>query len=155
MTKFTAELRQHGRTATGISVPREVVEGLGAGKKPPVTVTLRAPEVDHSYRTTVAPRGEEFLVPVSAEVRAAAGVAAGDVLEVEVVLDTAPRTVTVPDDLVAALGDQPAARTFFDGLSYSHQRAYTLWIEDAKRPETRAARVSRAVEMLREGKRRS
>jgi hypothetical protein len=68
-------------------VPSEVVDGLDAGRRPPVRVTLAA----HTYRTTVASRGGRFLVPVSAQHREAAGVRAGDVLDVELELDTEPR----------------------------------------------------------------
>jgi Bacteriocin-protection, YdeI or OmpD-Associated/Domain of unknown function (DUF1905) len=155
--KFRATLRQNGKTATGIAVPDVVIESLGAGKKPPVSITLTPLNAGsgYTYRTTVAPRGDQFLVPVSGEVRANAGVAAGDELDVDIELDTAPRTVDVPSDLIEALASQAAAKGFFDGLSYSHQKAYVVWIEDAKRPETRATRVARTVEMLTEGKRRS
>jgi uncharacterized protein YdeI (YjbR/CyaY-like superfamily) len=87
-------------------------------------------------------------IPVSSAVRAAAGVAAGDMLDVEVVVDDTPREVTVPDDLAAALAGHPEARDFFAGLSYSHKHAYVSWIEQAKKPETRATRVAKTVEML-------
>jgi hypothetical protein len=153
--RFRAVLQLHGRTATGISVPPEVVEALGAGRRPPVTVTLHAPQGAHTYRSTVAPMGGQHLVPVSAEQRAAAGVSAGDELEVELEHDSEPRVVEVPEDLAAALAEDPAARRFFDSLSYSHQRAYTLWVGDARKPETRARRVQQATTLLREGRRRS
>jgi Bacteriocin-protection, YdeI or OmpD-Associated/Domain of unknown function (DUF1905) len=155
--KFRATLRQNGKTATGIAVPTEVIESLGAGKKPPVSITLTPLDAGsgYTYRTTVAPRGAEFLVPVSGEVRANAGVAAGDELDVDIELDTAPRTVDVPSDLTEALAPEAAAKEFFNGLSYSHQKAYVVWIEDAKKPETRADRVGKTVEMLTEGRKRS
>jgi Domain of unknown function (DUF1905) len=97
--RFTATLELNGRTATGIEVPSAVVAGLGGGRRPAVVVTLRS----YSYRTTVASMGGRFLIPVSAAVRAAAGVAAGDVLDVDIAADTAPRTVPVPPDLAAAV----------------------------------------------------
>jgi hypothetical protein len=150
--RFRTTLQLHGRTATGISVP---TEALGAGRRPPVRVTLHAPGGPYTYRSTVAPMGGEHLVGVSAEHRAAAGVAPGDELEVELEHDAEPRVVEVPEDLAGALAGEEAARRFFDTLSYSHQRAYTVWIQDAKRPETRARRVEQAVGMLREGTKRS
>jgi Bacteriocin-protection, YdeI or OmpD-Associated/Domain of unknown function (DUF1905) len=153
--RFRTTLRLAGRTATGIAVPPELVEALGAGKRPPVRVTLHAPQGSYTYRSTVAPMGGEFMVGVNADHRAASGVAAGDELDVEIEHDTEPRVADVPEDLGAALDADPEARRFFDALSYSHQRAYTLWVEDAKRAETRAKRVLRATEMLREGRRRS
>lgn len=147
--KFRATLELHGKTATGIEVPSSVVEALGAGQRPPVLVTLGS----YTYRTTVARMGGRFLVGVNAEHRAAAGVAAGDVLDVEIVTDTAPREVTVPDDLAAALAADNAANAAFGALSYTHRKEWVRWVEDAKKPETRATRVTKTVESLREGKR--
>ncbi|WP_324275222.1 YdeI/OmpD-associated family protein [Blastococcus brunescens] len=138
-----------GKTATGLEVPTEVVDALGAGKKPPVVVTLSG----HSYRSTVAVMGGRYLLPLSAENRAAAGVAAGEDVEVGVELDTEPREVTVPEDLAAALAREEAAREAFEQLSYSNRRRHVMAIEDAKTPETRQRRITRAVETLREGRR--
>jgi hypothetical protein len=146
--KFTAELELHGKTATGITVPPAVVESLGAGKRVPVVVTIGP----HSYRTTVAPYNGAYLIPVSAENREAAGVRAGQRLSVEVVVDTAPRTVAVPADLATALKANKAAGTFFAGLSLSNQRGYVDWIEQAKKEETRQARVIKAVASLEAGR---
>jgi hypothetical protein len=148
--KFQATILLAGKTATGIEVPPEVVEGLGSGKKPPVRVTIGG----YTYRTTVAARGERFLIPVSGETREKAGVAAGDEVGVEVELDTQPREVTVPADLAAALSDDPKARQFFDGLSYSQKQGYVLPIEQAKTVETRERRIAKAVGMLQEGRKR-
>src|SRR6266545_3193018 len=89
--KFRAKLLTAGKTATGMEVPTKVVEGLGAGKRPPVRVTING----FTYRSTVAVYGGKYLVGVSAENREGAGVAAGDVLDVEIELDTAPREVSV------------------------------------------------------------
>jgi hypothetical protein len=130
-------------------VPAEVVEGLGGGKRPAVRVTIGP----HTYRSTVAPRGGEFLLPLSAENRAAAGVAAGDAVDVSIELDTEPREVVVPDDLAAALAADDAARAAFEGLPYSHRLRHVLAIEGAKAAETRRRRVEKAIEMLRAGRR--
>ena len=92
------------------------------------------------------------MLPVSAEVREHAHVAAGDELEVTVELDTAPREVSVPDDLAAALAQDSAAKAAFEKLSYSNKRRHVLSVEDAKTPETRARRVEKAVEALKTGK---
>jgi hypothetical protein len=144
-TTFRATLELNGRTATGIPVPPDVVAGLGAGKKPPVRVTIAG----HAYRTTIAPRGDRYLIPVSAENRAAAGVAAGDEVDVAIALDTEPRVLEVPDDLARALDGEPAARARFDALSYSAKQRHVLPIEQAKTPETRARRVAKALDALR------
>jgi Bacteriocin-protection, YdeI or OmpD-Associated/Domain of unknown function (DUF1905) len=147
--RFRATIQLEGRTATGFAVPAEVVVALGRGKRPPVTVTIAG----HTYRSTVAAYGDVFMLPLAAEHREAAGVAAGDEVEVEVVLDEAPREVTVPDDLEAALAGEPEARAFFEGLSYSNRRWFVLSVEGAKSPETRRRRIDKALEMLREGRR--
>jgi uncharacterized protein YdeI (YjbR/CyaY-like superfamily) len=107
----------------------------------------------HSYRTTVAPMGGRFFVPLSAEHRKAAGVAAGDEVDVGIEPDTAPREVTVPADLAEALAGDAAAREFFGGLSYTHRKEWVRWIEEARRPETRATRLAKTIESLRTGQR--
>jgi len=139
--KFRAELELSGRTATGVEVPPEVVEALAAGKRPAVTVTLS----EHTYRTSIASMGGRFMMPVSAEVRAAAGVIAGEVIDVDVQLDTEPRTVDVPDDLAAALSAAPGARAAFDAMAYSHRLRWALAVRDAKKPETRSKRIADVV----------
>jgi hypothetical protein len=148
--RFQATILLAGKTATGIEVPVEVVEGLGGGKKPPVRVTLGG----YAYRSTIAPRGDRFLVGVSAEHREGAGVAAGDVVDVDLELDTEPREVSVPADLAAALEGDRKASEFFQSLSYSQKKWYVLPIEQAKTLETRQRRIGKAVGMLQEGRKR-
>jgi hypothetical protein len=143
-----ATIRLNGKTATGIQVPLEVVETLGPSKRPPVRVTIKG----HTYRTSVASMGGEFLLPVSAEVREITGVGAGDEVDVDIELDTQPREVTVPPDFTAVLGGDADARRFFDGLSYTQRLWYVTWIESAKKAETRERRIGEAVTMLREGR---
>ena len=130
-------------------MPAEVVEDLGAGKRPAVRVTIGP----HTYRSTIAPRGGVFMIPLSAENRAGAGVVAGDEVEVAVELDAEPREVAVPDDLAAALAADDAARAEFEALPYSHRLRHVLAIEGAKAAETRQRRVEKALELLREGRR--
>lgn len=140
--KFRATVHLAGKTATGIPVPPDVVTALGPGKRPAVRVSVGS----HSYRSTIAPMGGVFWIPLAAEHRAAAGVAAGEEVDVEVEPDTAPRVVTVPDDLAAALdGD---ARSRFDALSYSNQRRHVLAVEGSKAAETRARRIAKVVDEL-------
>ena len=145
---FRATVELGGKTATGIRVPAEVIDALGSHRKPAVRVTING----HTYRSTIAPRGGAFLLPISAENRNGAGVQAGDAVDVEIELDTAPREVTVPPDFAAALEDHPAARRFFDGLPYSQRQWFVLGIEEAKKPETRTRRIEKAVARLREGR---
>jgi hypothetical protein len=145
---FPGTLDLHGKTATGISVPDEIIDALGGGKRPPVVVTIGG----HTFRTTIAPMGGQYLLGLNAENRAAAGAAAGDELDIEIALDTTPREVTVPDDLAAALVSDERASATFDGLSYTHRKEWVRWIEEAKKAETREARLAKTVESLREGK---
>ena len=142
--KFHGVVELGGKTATGIPVPAEVVAGLGGGKRPAVTVTLAG----HTYRSTIAPMGGAFYLPLSAEHRTAAGLTAGDEVDVDVVLDTAPRTVDVPADLAAALDAEPSARAVFEGLSYSNKRRHVLAVEAAKTDETRQRRIAKSVAEL-------
>jgi len=146
--RFHTTILQAGKTATGIRIPDEVVEGLGAGRKPPVRVTING----YTYRSTVAVMGGDYMVGVNADNRAAAGVAGGDEVDVDIELDTAPREVSVPADLAAALDAEPAARRTFDALSYSNKSWHTLQVEGAKTDETRQRRIARSVEILREGR---
>lgn len=145
--RFHATIELNGKTATGIEVPPEVVTELGGGKRAKVTVTING----FTYRNSIASMGGRFLISVSADVRAQAGVAAGDQVEVDVGLDTAPREVTVPDDLAAALAGDAKARGAFEKLTYSHQLRWVTWINDAKKAETRDRRVVKAIEDLRAG----
>ncbi len=142
--RFRATIRLDGKTATGIEVPAEVLAALGPGKRPKVLVTVN----DYSYASTVGAMGGRSLIPVSADVRAKAGVAAGDEVDIEVVADTGPRTVEIPADLAAALQGAPAARDAFEKLSYSGQRRHVLSIEQAKTPETRGRRIDKALSEL-------
>jgi hypothetical protein len=147
--RFRATVELGGKTATGIEVPEDVVAALGSGNRPPVTVTIGG----HTYRTTVARMGGRFLIPLSAENRTGAGVAAGEQVDVDIALDSGPREVAVPADLAAALAQDKEARARFDGLSYTHRKEWVRWIEEAKKAETRATRLTKTVESLREGKR--
>lgn len=146
--RFTTQVLQSGGTATGIRIPDEIVEALGAGRRPAITVTING----FTYRSTIAVMGGEYWVGVSAENRAGTGVRGGDEVDVDIELDTAPREVTVPTDFAAALDAEPTARQTFDGLSYSNKSWHVLSIEGAKTDETRQRRINKSVDALREGR---
>jgi len=146
--RFRATVEQSGKTATGIEVPSTVVEGLGAGKRPPVRVTIKG----HTYRSTVASMGGRFMIGVSSENREAAGVAGGDEIDVDLELDTAPREVTVPKDFAAALKKDAKAKKTFDALSNSNKGWHVSSIEGAKTDETRQRRITKSIAALREGR---
>jgi hypothetical protein len=147
--RFRAVLSLENKNATGIHVPVSAVEALGAGRRPAVVATVNG----YQYRATVMGYDPaDPLMPFSAEHRSASGLKAGDEVEVEVALDTAPREVEVPEDLATALAADPVAKAFFDGLSNSNKRVHTLSVEGAKSTETRARRVEKAIALLREGR---
>ncbi len=146
--RFRAIIQLHGKTATGVQVPKEVVESLGTSKKPAVHVTIKG----YTYRSSVASMGGVFMLPISGEHRKHADVAAGDEIEIDLELDTVPREVTVPQDFSEELALDAAAKQFFEGLSYSNKLRYVLAIQDAKTAETRQRRITKAVSDLRAGK---
>ena len=146
--RFETTIELGGKTATGFEVPDEIVEALGAGKRPAVSVTVGG----YTYRSTVAVMGGRYLVPLSAENRAAAGVAAGDNVEVEIEVDTAERVLDVPEDLAAAIAADAGAQAFWDSISYSRRRRIVLGVDGAKAAETRLRRIEKSVTDLRAGK---
>ena len=91
--------------------------------------------------------GKHFLV-VNKEIRTAIGKEAGEKVRVRLERDTAPRLVEVPRDFQRALNKHKPARTAFDRLSYSHRKEYVVWIEGAKKAETKNRRIAKAIEKL-------
>lgn len=141
---FSAELALHGKTATGVEVPESVIESLGGGRRPAVVVGFGG----YSYRTTIGVMAGRYLIPVSGEHRAAAGVQAGDRLKVTLTLDEAPRDVEVPPHLAKALKASPAARRAFDALPPSGKKRHVLSVADARTDETRQRRIAKAIAEL-------
>jgi hypothetical protein len=142
--QFRSTILASGKTATGIPVPESIVTALDAGKRIPVVVTIG----DYSYRSSIVFYGGQYLISLSAENRAGAGVAAGDEIEVGVEVDDAPREVDVPADLRSAIDARTGAATAFAGLSYSNQRRIVLAVEGAKTEATRKRRIEKAIEEL-------
>lgn len=143
MVSLRTTLAATGGSTTGIEVPPDVVRDLDRGARVPVVATIGT----HSWRTSVAPYRGSSWVAVSAADRAAAGIAAGDEITVELVPDDAPRTVEVPADLsaaIAAAGVAPA----WDALSASRQKAHVASVEGAKTEATRARRLTAVLVAL-------
>jgi hypothetical protein len=140
----TTVVKAEDSNATGLSVPPEIVTSFGSGKKPKVVVTVNG----YSYRSTVAAYGDVYMLPLSAERRVAAGVKAGDIVEVVLELDTAPRTVEIPAELAVSLDAQPGARQAFEALSYTLRKEYVRQVEEAKAPETRERRIAKVLASL-------
>ena len=145
--RFQATVQVEGRAATFLEVPLDVPALFGRARAP-VRVTIGG----HTYRSTVAVYGGRYYLPLNRTNRAAAGVAAGETVSVELESDDEPRTIDVPEDLQAALAGDTEAAAAFERLSYTHRREYVEWITEAKREETRARRITKTVERLREGK---
>ena len=129
---------------TGIEIPPEVLEALGAGKRPPLLVTVNG----YEFRTTAGVMGGTSMIPVSAAIRRSTGLAAGDALQVSLSVASAHREVEVPEDFARAMADAQV-RGFFDGLSNSLQRYHVDQINGARAADTRARRIDRAVELFR------
>src|SRR4051812_12053077 len=138
--------------AAAVVLDDEQVAAVGEGpKRFPVVATVNG----HTWRTTVTRMRGEFLLGLNRAVREEAGVEAGDTVEVELALDTAPREVELPEAFATALAKDSEARAAFEGLAYTHRKEYARWIDEAKRDETRQRRVAETVEMLRQGKART
>ncbi len=150
--EFEAVLERPDATGawTFLRVPFDVQEVFGSRARIAVKGTVNGVAV----RGSLMPQGDgtHFLV-VNKSIRDQAGAEAGDPVRVSLERDTAPRTVDTPPDLKSALADGGVDSSAFGGMSYSHQKEYVDWIESAKRPETRARRVSKAVAMIGEGRR--
>ena len=146
-TQFSAQLERAGKTSARLRVPVDLKELYGRAR-PPLRVTIRG----HTWRTTPGVYGGVAWIGLNKDVRAAAGVDAGDRVRVTMELDTELRTVEVPDDLRSALTKDPAAEAAFHKLSFTHRREYVEWVEESKRPETRVRRVAATVAGVRDGK---
>ncbi len=142
-TFHTTVLSSGGNTA-GIKIPPEVIESLGAGKKPAVKVTING----KTYQSTVAVMGGAYMVGVSAENRAIVGVKAGDEVDVTLDLDTEPRVYELPEDLAAALAKKAGATEAFHASAPSKRKEFVRQVTDAKTPETRERRIAKIVEQL-------
>lgn len=126
-----------------VEVPGAVVAALGGGGRIPVLATFDGV----SYRGSIASMGGCMALGVLKSIRSELGKGDGDAVTVTVERDTGERVVEVPEDLAAALAEA-GVREAFDGLSYSHRREHVNAINDAKKPETRARRIAKAVEMV-------
>jgi hypothetical protein len=142
MREFEAVIEERRGGGAGVTVPFDVKEAFGSGR-PKVVATFDGV----TYRGSVVSMGGRYMIGLRKDIRAAIGKAPGDAVRVTLEADTAPRVVDVPDDLAAALADA-GLRDRFDGLSYTHRREHVEAIEGAKKPETRARRIAKAVEMV-------
>lgn len=148
-TSFETTLSAFGNN-TGIVVPPEALDALGAGKRPPVDVEVNG----HRFRTTIGAMKGQSLISVSAALRRETGLSAGDALRVTLTLNTSEREVDVPDDLSDALRANPGTEELFAGLSNSLRRYHVDQITGAKTAETRQRRIDKAIALFLAGKKR-
>ncbi|GAA1605127.1 YdeI/OmpD-associated family protein [Actinoplanes couchii] len=148
--EYRGELRKTGGNTTGFQISDELVSGLGGGGRPKVVVAVG----DFEFRSSIAKMGGVYWLGVSAERRAAGGLEGGQVYDLTIVLDEAPRTVEVPEDLAAALASEPDTKAFWDTVSFSNQRWHAEQLTAAKTAETRARRLAKSLDLLRAGKAR-
>jgi bifunctional DNA-binding transcriptional regulator/antitoxin component of YhaV-PrlF toxin-antitoxin module len=140
---FETVLNKHEKLdATGIDIPFDVEEVFGA-KRLPVKAVINGAE----YRGSIVRMGGKYMLGIPKAFREKAGIVAGDHIVVTIERDADERTVTVPDDLAAALAEH-GLRDRFDGMSYSHRKEHVRTIEEAKAAETRSRRIKKAIEML-------
>jgi hypothetical protein len=143
--RLRLELVGHGGNTAGFEIPDDVVERLGGGRRPKVVVTVGT----HTWRSSIANMGGTFMLGVSVANREAAGVAAGQTLDVDLELDEAPRTVELPEDLAAELVADPAVGTAWEAWSFTRRKEAARSLLEAKKPETRSRRLAKVLAELR------
>lgn len=143
---FHTTILQTGKNTAGIQVPEEVIEKLGAGKRPLVRVTINK----YTYRSAVAVMAGKYMISLSAVHRKAAGVEGGDEADITLELDLEPRTVEIPQDLKDAL-TKASVLDAFENSAPSRKKEYVRQVEEAKAQETRERRIAKIVEKLSTG----
>lgn len=146
--KFRIRLEgKEGMEVAGFHVPFDVQEVFGTRARVPVCGTING----FPYRSSIMNMGDGHIMGVNRELRASAKVKAGDVVEIVMERDMAPRVMEAPPDFKKALATSKKAKDLFDNLSYTHQKEYVRWVTDAKREETRMRRIEKAIELLNRG----
>ncbi len=146
--KFRAVIESAGHSGAFITIPFDVEKHFGKKR-----VKVKAIIEGVPYRGTIMRMGGEcHMLGILKEIREKIGKTVGDEITVTVEEDTEPREVEVPQDLRRALESDPEAEAFFKKLSYTHQKEYVLWIEEAKRDQTRKDRIDQTINLLNQGK---
>lgn len=142
----TTLVKEKNSIACGINLPFAPKEKFGKARAP-VRVTIN----NHTFRTTTFTMGDRFWIPVNTENRTLANISAGDQIDVTMEVDTEPRIVTPPEDLLNTLRKKKTVFAKWEKLSYTHQKEFVRWIEEAKKPETRRRRIDKTIEQVAEG----
>ena len=146
---FTAVIQNAGGGGAFVEVPFDVEQAFGS-KKPKVKATIEGVP----YRGTLVRMGTECHVLIILKgIREQIGKTFGDEVTISVEPDTEPRLIEIPPDLAKELKKDKEAKAFFDKLSYTHQKEYVTWINEAKKQETRQNRILKTLEMLKKGQR--
>ena len=145
---FTAVIQNAGGGGAFVEVPFDVEAAFGS-KKPRVKVLIEGVP----YRGTLVRMGTEcHLLLILKSIREQVGRTFGDEIKVTVEADVEERVVTVPAELRRAFRSEKEAKAVFEKLSYTHQKEYVTWINEAKKDETRQNRVAKTIEMLKKKK---
>lgn len=151
---FTATIQNASGASGGgafVEVPLDVEKAFGA-KKPKVKATFEGVP----YRGILSRMGTDYhILIILKSIREQIGKSFGDKVKITVELDTEPRVIEIPKDLMKELKKNKDAKVFFDKLAYTHRREYVMWINEAKRAETRQNRIVKTIEMLKKGKKQS
>lgn len=132
-------------TWTYLDIPVEISQELGARGQIKVTGSING----HPYRSSARPHGDgSHYMVVNKTIRDAIQATQGNVVRVIMKKDTATRMVEVPADFVEALSANQQLRVTFESLSYSRKKEFVVWIESAKKAETRSSRIAKSLEML-------
>lgn len=152
MTKkhtFTAPIQNAGGGGAFVEIPFDVEKEFGS-KRPKIKAMIEGVP----YRGTLVRMGSEcHMLLILKEIREKIGKSFGDEVKVTVEADVDPRVVEIPKDLMKEFKKDKDAKAFFDKLSYTHQKEYVTWIEEAKKVETRQSRILKTMGMLKQGKR--
>jgi hypothetical protein len=146
---FRATIQNAGGGGAFVEVPFDVEAAFGS-KRPKVKAMIEGVP----YRGILSRMGTDYhMLIILKEIREQIGKTFGDEVTITVEPDTEPRVVQIPEDLMKELNREKEARVIFDGLSYTHQKEYVTWINEAKREETRRNRISKTIDLLKQGKR--
>ena len=142
---FTAEVLSAQGGGHAVVVPKDVAATFPS-KRPPVLAHINGVE----YRSRLMIYGGQCYLGLRKDLLRQLDVRAGDHVEIELAEDQEERVVVEPPELTAALADNPAAAAAYQRLPFTHRNEYARWIDEGKKPETRAERVAKTIKRLTE-----
>lgn len=145
--KFKAKILEGRGGGAYIVFPYDVEKEFGTKAKVPVKATFDGePYVGSLVRMGMP----EHILGVAKAIREKLGKGPGSVIEVVVSKDETPRTIEIPPEFTNRL-EKEKLLALFEGLSFSHRKEYVRWLTEAKKEETRKARIEKAIELLKKG----